>query len=38
MEAQENQSLHLKSLLRSRPTRWWLGHRGCKLGTGFPRL
>jgi len=26
VEAQENKSLHLKSLLRSGVTRWWLGH------------
>jgi hypothetical protein len=33
--AQENKSLHLKSLLWCGVTRWWLGRRGCKLGTAF---
>jgi hypothetical protein len=35
VKAQENKSLHLKSLLWCGVTRWWLDRHGCKLGTAF---
>jgi hypothetical protein len=35
VEAQENKSLHLKSLLGCGATRGSLGRRGCKPGTAF---